>query len=99
MKKLFLIGLFQAIGVTIYVLLISSLLQFVDGFNPNSIFLVSVAILILLVFSSAVVGLIVFGYPIYLCLHKKIKESLFVLGFTLLFSLITIILILLIILL
>jgi len=47
----------------------------------------SVLILVLLVFSAAVSGSIVFGYPAYLFLkNKQAKEALSILGFTLLYA-------------
>lgn len=53
-------------------------------------FLGSLLILVLLVFSAAVTGSIVFGYPAYLALNKRIKEALSILAFTLLYCLIII---------
>jgi len=47
--------------------------------------------LTLLVFSAAITGTLVFGYPVYLVLVKnKIKEALTILAFTLLFTFILI---------
>ncbi len=46
-----------------------------------------ILMLFLLVFSAAVTGLLVFGYPVYLVLNKKIKEALKVLGYTFLYCL------------
>ena len=83
-----LIGLLQALGVIIYCILISGLLQFVGGTTIQPpVFFTSVVILALLVFSAAVTGSIVFGYPAYLVLNKKIKQALSVLAFTLLYCL------------
>jgi uncharacterized membrane protein YbhN (UPF0104 family) len=97
MKKLnpSLIGLLQALGVILYCALISGVLQIMGKtFVQPAIFFSSVVILTLLVFSAAVTGSIVFGYPAYLVLNKKIKEALSVLAFTLLYCLGIVILIL-----
>lgn len=96
MKKLnpSLIGFLQALGVVVYVILITGILQLLGNtFIQPAAFFTSVAILSLLVFSVAVVGSIVFAYPAYLALNKKIKEGLSVLGFTLLYCLAMIIII------
>ena len=45
-----------------------------------------VPMLILLVFSVAVTGLMVFGYPTYLALNDQIKESLKTIIYTLLYA-------------
>lgn len=85
-----LIGLLQAIGVIAYCVLIAVLFNFLGktAVQPPGI-LGFAAILVLLVFSAAVTGSIVFGYSAYLLFkEKKIKEPLFVLAFTALFSLI-----------
>ena len=42
--------------------------------------------LVLLVFSAAVSGSLVFGLPAYLAFNKKIKEAITLLGYTLFFS-------------
>ena len=46
--------------------------------------------LMLVVFSAAVTGSLVFAYPVYLVLNKKIKESMQVLVYNLVFTLIII---------
>lgn len=83
-----LVGLLQALGVIIYAALISGFFQFMARITVQpSIFITSAVMLAILVFSVAVCGLIVFGYPAYLALHGKIKEGLAILGFTLLYCL------------
>lgn len=83
-----LIGFLQALGVVVYVALISGVLDILGkSFVQPAAFFTSVAILSLLVFSAAVTGSIVFAYPAYLGLNKRIKEALSVLGFTLLYLL------------
>ncbi len=56
-------------------------------FPKESVFWVTILILILLVFSVAISGAIVFGYPAYLVLKGKIKEALSVFAYTLLYCL------------
>lgn len=81
-----LIGLLQALGVIVYVALISGLFELLGRtFVIRSVFLGSLLMLALLVFSAAVTGSIVFGYSAYLGLNKRVKEALSVVGFTLLY--------------
>lgn len=92
MKKLdsYLIGLLQASAVIIYCLFIAGLLNlFGNVFTAPAGLLGSVFIyLVLLVFSAAVTGSIVFGYPAYLFLKtKQAKKSLLILSYTLLYCL------------
>lgn len=97
MKKLNpnLIGLVQALGVVVYCGLVVGMLNLFGKviFAPPGFF-GSLLILVLLVFSAAVSGSIVFGYPAYLALNKKIREALSILAFTLLYCLGIIIIIL-----
>jgi len=88
MKKPFLyqVGLFQALGVVAYCSLIALFFNFLENYFGNPPKIVSmIVILSLLVLSVAITGLIVFGYPTYLVLNKKIKEALIALGYTFLF--------------
>ena len=82
-----LVGLSQAIGVTLYSALIGGFFYFMEQVSAGPGFLGIVLMLLLLVFSAAVTGSMVFGYPAYLALNKKIKEALKVLSYTLLYSL------------
>lgn len=87
--NLSLIGFLQALGIIAYCFLITGLFQFFGKFfvaAPMG-FLGSVLMLALLVFSAAVTGSIVFGYPAYLVFKKRIKEALTVFGYTLLYCL------------
>jgi predicted lysophospholipase L1 biosynthesis ABC-type transport system permease subunit len=89
MKKTYLIGLLQAIGVIGYCVLIALLFNFLGKTNQEPGFLGIAAMLVVLVFSAAISGSIVFGYPAYLFFKEgKIKESLQVLLFTGVFCLI-----------
>jgi len=57
-----LIGFLQALGVVVYCALIGGFFQLGNRFFPKqSVFLMSVLVLILLVFSAAITGMIVFG--------------------------------------
>jgi len=87
-SKLSLIGFLQALGVTVYCILISLLIKFLGVlFAPQPETLGPALLLILLVFSAAVTGSIVFGYSIYLALNKNIKDSLLLFVYTLLYCL------------
>lgn len=90
MKKLSLslIGLLQALGVIVYCGLVAGFFWSCNKFfvaAPG--FWATALMLALLVFSAAVTGSIVFGYPAYLALHQKTKEALTLLGYTLLYCL------------
>ncbi|MFH0818833.1 MAG: hypothetical protein V1898_02450 [Patescibacteria group bacterium] len=94
MKKFqnLLIGLVQAVGVSVYCLLIAGFFWVMDNFAPDSenmIFAMSI-MLMLLVLSAAICGLTVFGYPLYLVINKEVKKALYVLAWTFLFLLLII---------
>lgn len=82
------IGFFQALGVVFYCAFIAGLINlFGKAFPAPTGFFGSVFMLVLLVFSAAFTGSIVFGYPAYLFLNnKQAKEALYILGFTLLYT-------------
>ena len=85
-----LIGFLQAFGVIAYCVLIALLFNFLGkaALQPPGI-LGFAAILVILVFSAAVTGSIVFGYPAYLFFSKhEAKEPLLILAFTMLYCLI-----------
>ncbi|OGD91296.1 hypothetical protein A3D07_01385 [Candidatus Curtissbacteria bacterium RIFCSPHIGHO2_02_FULL_42_15] len=86
------IGLCQSLGVTVYCGLVALLFNFLTKAIPSGPgFFGFFFMLILLVFSAAITGTMVFGYPAYLALVKnKIKEALTILAFTLLYSLVII---------
>ena len=87
------LGLLQAVGVIIYCAIIASFFFFMAKSQANPGFFGFFLMLLLLVFSAAITGSLVFGYPVYLAVVKnKIKEALEILAFTLLYAL-TIILI------
>ena len=93
-EKLSTIGLCQALFVTVYCGLVALLFNYLTKAIPSGPgFFGFFFMLILLVFSAAVTGSVVFGYPVYLALAKnKIKEALTILAFTLAFSLVIILL-------
>jgi len=83
-----LIGLLQALGVAVYCFLISGFFWGMEKLTltpPN--FLIASLMLTILVFSVAVVGAIVFGYPAYLALNGKIKDGISIFVYTLLYCL------------
>lgn len=91
-KSPMLIGLLQALGVTIYCLLMGTFFWNMDHYSnqPGSVVIIAL-ILVLLVFSAALTGLMVFGYPAYLAMQKRIREALQILGYTFLYVLFIII--------
>lgn len=90
-----LLGLLQALGVAIYCLIIGFFFRYMTNSNvsePN--ILIPTLMLTILVFSAAVTGLTVFGRPAYLVTQKKIKDALYLLGYTFLFLFFIIIIVL-----
>ena len=70
-------GLLAAALTSIYVFLVSWVMQSGESwFEKESQILTMVAILMLLVFSAAVVGALIFGKPVYLLFAKKGKQAL-----------------------
>ena len=87
------LGLLQAIAVILYCALVAGFFSTMTKSPVQPGFFGFFLMLILLVFSAAATGSMVFGYPAYLALVKnKIKEALMILAFTLLFSLVIILL-------
>lgn len=98
MKKLSLpiIGLLQTLGVAAYCALVAGFMSFAEQnlfAQTENAFFGIFFMLTLLVFSAAVVGLLIFGYAVRLALQQHIKEALAVLGYTLLTTLMVIVLI------
>ena len=86
-EKPYVIGACQALGVTVFCALVAIFFHFMAQTKHEPGFFGFFAMLMMLVFSAAVTGSIVFGYPAYLALVKnKIKEALTILSYTLLFS-------------
>lgn len=85
-SKIFLQGLLHAIGVLVYTTAVSlfmfnsqRLVGQIKGFSGPLL------MLLLLVLSVAIMGLLVFGRPVYLYFQDKKKEGLWLLFYTLLF--------------
>src|SRR3989344_2684944 len=93
-EKPYTIGLCQALGVTIYCVLIALFFNFMTKNTNQPGLLGFLAMLLIFVFSAAVTGSLVFGYPAYLAIVKnRIKDALSVLAYTLVFSMAIIVLI------
>ncbi|OGD83631.1 hypothetical protein A2165_03020 [Candidatus Curtissbacteria bacterium RBG_13_40_7] len=87
------IGLLQAIGVLAYCGLVAILFFYLSKTQDPPGFFGFFLMLMLFVFSAAVTGSLVFGYPAFLTLVKhKPKEALTILSYTLLFGLVIILL-------
>lgn len=80
------IGFLQAAGVFIYCAIISGIFRIFNKFiGAPPEFLGTALMLVIFVFSAAITGSIVFGYPAYLVLNHRVKEALSILAYTLLF--------------
>jgi hypothetical protein len=80
-------GLFQALGVIIYTSSIAGFFQVIEKISSGPEILTVAFMLSLLVFSAAVTGALVFGYPILLAINKRAIDALKVLVYTLLYFL------------
>ncbi len=82
-----LLALLQIIGVMVYCGMIALLLSTVDqGFEVLNQQLAIFFMLLLYVFSAAVVGTLIFGTPVYFALKEKFQHGLTILAFELLYS-------------
>jgi len=90
MKKLnsLTLGLIQSLVVFAYCFLVGILFMYGDSiFTGEKAAFVGIAmVLVLLVFSAAIMGLVVFGYPIYFFIQKNIKKALATVGYTVMFT-------------
>ncbi|MGY4884456.1 MAG: hypothetical protein ACP5NZ_02655 [Nanobdellota archaeon] len=87
MRKIIKYALLNALGTSLYIILVASLLYSLsNGFlgNNNTIF-IPIAMLMLFVFSAAFTGSLVFGRPIIWYLDGKKREALSLLAYTLCF--------------
>ncbi|MFH0951361.1 MAG: hypothetical protein V1765_02695 [bacterium] len=85
-------GLLQAVLTAGYCALIAWFIWHIGQSGPQPMMLLGMmAWLLTLVFSATISGVLVFGYPIYLLIHHDTKRALSVLGFTLLYSLLLLI--------
>ena len=83
-----LIGLAQALGVIIYIALLSQFMSSMGERMPETPeHFVMVIMMTILVFSAAITGSLVFGYPVYLAFNKHIKRGINVFAYTLAFLL------------
>ena len=83
-EKAWKVGLCQALLVSLYCGLVAIFFNFVVQALPEPGFYGFFLILTLLVFSAAVTGSLVFGYPVYLAVvNKKAKEADAILAYTL----------------
>jgi len=88
-----LIGFLQAAGVLIYCGLIAVFFFYMTKTAAQPGIVGIFLMLALFVFSAAITGSLVFGYPAYLALvRNRIKEALAILAYTLLYSLLIILL-------
>lgn len=86
------VGFYQALGAAVYISLVATFMRYIgDGGQEPSGMLGMMLALLLLVFSAAVCGSIIFGFPVYLLMHNRIKEALAVLGYTFVYFLFLII--------
>lgn len=88
-KKLYLVGLLQALGVALYCLFVAGIFSLLENFpEPDKGIMAPAFMLLFLVFSAGVTGATVFGYAVYLTINKEIKKAVQVLLYTFLFCLI-----------
>lgn len=81
------LGLYQAVLTALYCVLIANLLHQLGSLaNPDSQILMMILFLFLLIFSVAVTGLLVLGYPVYLLINHETKRAWQVVSFTLFYS-------------
>lgn len=83
-EKLSTIGLCQALLVSLYCGLVATFFYYMSQTSHEPGFFGFFMMLVIFVFSAAVTGSLVFGYPAYLALVKhKVSEALSILAFTL----------------
>ncbi len=87
-QKLSTMGLIAALGTVLYCGLIALFFSLMAKSTAKPGFFGFFLMLLLFVFSAAITGTTVLGFPVYLAVvKKKISEALNVLSFTLLFTL------------
>mgnify|MGYP003392708374 CR=1 FL=1 len=85
-SRVALYSIMNTVGVVLYIALVAWFMTNAENFSsqmPHSI-LVPMVFLTLFVFSAAVVGLLIFGRPIYMFMNGSKKESLAMLSYTIL---------------
>lgn len=80
------IGFLQALGVALYCLVVSGLLNSFQSGQTLPQFWGLAIFLLLFVVSATITGLLVLGYPGYLIFKHKIKRALSVFAYTLAFA-------------
>lgn len=69
-------SILNALGVVAYVSLVATIMRFGNTwFGKEDTYLTGIAVLLLLCVSAAVVGSLVFGYPVILFLNGQKKEG------------------------
>lgn len=78
-------ALTNSLAITLYVILVASLMFTLSNsnFKSDNTIIFPIAMLLLLVFSVALVGVLIFGRPILLYIDKKKKEAVSLLAQTL----------------
>jgi len=94
MKKITKHSLINASATALYIIIVSTFIYSLSNFAPDEkkTILIPIAMLMLLVFSVALVGTLIFGKPILWFLEGKKKEALKLLVYTLAILLILVIL-------
>lgn len=84
MDKIIKNAFIDAIGTTIYIILVVAFIYFLQGsmLKENNI-LIPIAMLLLFVCSAAITGFLVFGKPIMMYLDGKKKEAIWLVSLTL----------------
>ena len=68
---------FHSLGVVVYIILVAALIMNGDKlFNEMNNLLAPIAFLMLFTLSAAIVGLLIFGRPVYMFLNGQKKEAL-----------------------
>jgi hypothetical protein len=75
----------NAVGTTVYIILIVSLIFSLQAFSsqPDKTIIIPISMLLLFVCSAAITGFLVFGKPVMLYLDGKKKEAVSLLSYTL----------------
>jgi len=87
------VGFLQALGIVMYTSFIGSFIRCMEQYASEDGPFMPVFVLTLLVFSAAISGSLIFGYPVYLAIQKDFRQALQVLGYTFLFLLLLLILV------
>lgn len=85
MKSIVKTALFNALSTAIYIVLVGSFLYYAGQmkFGQGQSVFIPIFLLMLLVFSAALTGALIFGQPVLWYLEGKKKDALSLLGYTL----------------